>query len=77
MADVDALIATLKEINQNRDASRVAKVELHLSLEHLGEETWPVLTHFFEQMNVLQNEGVVLWATQAEIYKTYLDSVED
>jgi hypothetical protein len=77
MADVDALIATLKEINENRDATRVAKVELHLSLEHLEEETWPVLMYFFEQMNVLQNEGVVLWATQAEIYKTYLDSVED
>ena len=77
IADVDALVATLEEVDQERDSTRVAKIEVHLSLEHLDEATWSVLTYFFSEMERLQEAGTIQWATQAEIYQTYVQSVTD
>jgi len=75
--DVDALVATLAEVDAKRDPSRVAKIEVHLSLEHLRTATWDVLTYFFAEMQRLQNDGTIQWATQAEVYQAYLDSLAD
>ena len=75
--DVDALVATLEEVHAKRDPSRVAKIEVHLSLEHLRAPTWDVLVYFFEELGRLQTEGVIQWATQAEVYQVYMDSLED
>jgi hypothetical protein len=71
------MVATLEEVGANRDPSRVAKIEMHLSLEHLNPPTWGVLTYFFEELERLQNEGVIEWATQAEVYQVYVDSLAD
>ena len=73
--DVDALVATLQEVHVQRDPSRVAKIEVHLSLEHLRTPTWGVLTYFFEELGRLQAEGVIEWATQAEVFQIYMDSL--
>jgi hypothetical protein len=73
--DVDALVVTLREVHAQRDPSRVAKIEVHLSLEHLRAPTWDVLTYFFEELERLQSEGVVEWATQAEVFQAYVDSL--
>jgi hypothetical protein len=73
--DVDALVATLREVNANRDSTRVAKIEVHLSLEHLSTSTWDVLTYFFEELERLQTEGVIEWATQADVYQIYMSSL--
>ena len=73
--DVDALVATLREVNATRDSTRVAKIEVHLSLEHLSTSTWDVLTYFIEELERLQTEGVIEWATQAEVYQVYMGSL--
>lgn len=73
--DVDALAQTLTDINSNRDPSMVAKVEVHLSLEHLESENRSVLEYFFEQMEVLQEGGVIQWMSQSDVYSLYIESL--
>ena len=73
--DVDALVVTLEEVHAQRDPSRVAKIEVHLSLEHLRASSWDVLVYFFEELGRLQTEGVIEWATQADVYRIYMDSL--
>lgn len=74
-SDVDSLVNTLIEVNINRDPFKVAKIDVHLSVEHFKDSNRDVLEYFFSEMESLQNQGVIQWATQAEVYQIYIDSL--
>jgi hypothetical protein len=66
--DVDALVDLLKDIDSWRDTDRVAKVSLYFPANEFTEENEEVFSYFFERMQELQEEGVITWATQREVY---------
>jgi hypothetical protein len=71
--DVDTLIALIKEVDTNRDPSRVAKLSLYFPVTDWNQKNKDVLSYFFEEMQKLQNEGVIQWASQKEVVDTYLE----
>lgn len=73
MADVDALLATILELDQNRDRSRIAKVTVYLPANIYQVENEAVLRYFFGEMRSLVDQGIITWATQIEVYQAYLD----
>ncbi|MBN2386037.1 MAG: hypothetical protein JXB85_03390 [Anaerolineales bacterium] len=72
-ADVDALVMLIREIDQNRDPDRVAKLAVYLPVTEFVPENEGVLRYFFAQMQVLADEGLITWATQLQVYQAYLD----
>ncbi|MFA5874952.1 MAG: hypothetical protein WC832_13415 [Anaerolineales bacterium] len=81
-ADVDALVAKIREINQNRDRTRVAKMTVYLPANAFVPGNEAVLCYFFQQMQDLQQrgspgsstgQGIVTWATQKQVYESYLE----
>jgi hypothetical protein len=71
VADVDAMVALIEEVDAGRDPTRVAKVDVHLSLEVMGDEATDVLTYFFAELERLAEAGTIQWATQAEVVAAY------
>lgn len=71
-ADVDTLVANILEINQNRDRGRVAKLTVYLPISLFVEENEDGVRYFFNQMQILANQGVITWATQRQVYEAYV-----
>jgi hypothetical protein len=71
-ADVDALVAKILDINQNRDRSRVAKLTVYLPANIFVSKNEPALRYFFSQMQALAQQGVITWATQKQVYEAYV-----
>jgi len=71
--DVDALVALVREIDQNRDRTRIAKLTVYLPVNIFVAENEPVLRYFFEQMKTLADQGILSWATQKQVYEAYMD----
>lgn len=69
MEDVDAFLAIIDEANALRDPSRVAKISVHIPVKLFDEDNEEILTHFFESLAAYQNEGLIQWATQKEVYE--------
>lgn len=72
MADVDAFLATVKEVDSYRDKTRVAKLNLYLPVNTFEPENEEVLRYFFSEMKKLQDEGIVQWASQWDVVQIYL-----
>jgi len=71
-ADVDALIAQIKAIDQTRDRSRIAKVAVYLPANAFVPANEAVLRYFFSQTQSLAKQGIITWATQRQVYEAYV-----
>ncbi len=72
-ADVDALAAKIREIDQNRDRSRIAKVTVYIPANFYVPENEAVLRYFFQQIQDLQQQSLITWASQKQVYEAYAD----
>jgi hypothetical protein len=72
-ADVDALVAKILEVSQYRDRARIAKMSVYLPVTAYVPENEKVLRYFFEQTKMLQQQGVIAWATQKHVYDAYME----
>lgn len=70
--DVDLIVAQIREVDRIRDRSRIAKVNVYVPLILFGEQHEAAWRTFFEQMQALEQEGVITWATQGEVYDAYV-----
>ena len=75
MEDVDALIATVQAVDKDRDPGRFARINVHLSVEHLLPRNSKVLEYFYSSLQKLQQEGTIQWETEAGTYQAYMDSL--
>ena len=73
--DTDAFVAIVKEVNAYRDSNRIAKLNLYFPSNNFVEENEDALRYFFSEMQKLQDEGLLEWATQWELVETYLESL--
>jgi len=73
--DVDALVLTIRSVDTNRDPHRIARLNVHLSMEHLSPQNSEVLEYFYASLQTLQQEGVIEWATEAGTYHAYMGSL--
>ena len=73
--DTDAFVAIVKEVNAYRDSNRIAKLNLYFPSNNFVEENEDALRYFFSEMQKLQDEGILEWATQWELVETYLESL--
>jgi len=73
--DVDALVTTIQAVDKDRDPSRFARLNVHLSVEHLSPQNSEVLEYFYSSLQKLQQEGVIQWETEAGTYHAYMDSL--
>lgn len=72
-ADVDALVAKVRDIDQNRDRERISKVTVYLPANVFISENEAILRYFFEQTQILQQQGIITWASQKQVYVSYLE----
>jgi hypothetical protein len=72
--DVDTLVKTIAEINQNRDHGRIAKLTIYFPVDNFAATNEQVLRYFFNKMQELQKQGLIVWATQGEVYDAYMAS---
>lgn len=69
---VEYLVETLREIDSFRDRSQIAKVSIYIPVDQFDEQFEDEWRYFFSEMQALQDEGVITWATQGEVYDAYL-----
>lgn len=67
--DVAKIVETILEFNKTRDRSRVAKMQVYIATQKFSD---PGIELFFQEMQRLQNEGVIEWASQKEVYETFV-----
>ncbi|MDG1950434.1 MAG: hypothetical protein P8J32_06510 [bacterium] len=67
--DVDELVEFIRDFNQTRDGLRVAKLQVYIPTEVFDD---PMIEYFFAQMQMLQNEKVMQWASQKEVYEAFV-----
>ena len=72
-ADVDAIVATILEVDAARDRTRIAKLTVYIPSRYYDDGYEVVLRYFFEQMKLLADQGIVTWATQRQVYEAYMD----
>lgn len=70
--DVDVLVALIREVDQNRDPNRIAKLTVYFPVHDFVPKNEPVLRYFFEQMQALADQGIITWATQRQVYEAYM-----
>jgi hypothetical protein len=75
MADVDALVEVIVSARESQDKTRFAKLNVHLALDHFMPETTDVLAYFFAELQSLQDQGIMVWATELEVYHAYMASL--
>jgi len=71
--DVDTLVALIREVDQNRDPDRVAKLAVYIPAADFIPENEMVLRYFFDQMRHLAEQGVITWASQLQVYHAYME----
>lgn len=71
--DVDALVEIIQEVNQNRDRTQIAKLCVYLPANAYVPENEEVLRSFFERLQTLQEQGIITWATQRQVYEAYAE----
>jgi hypothetical protein len=68
--DVDTLVNEIIAFDANRDRSRPAKLLVYIPTKLYKEEN---IELFFEAMQELQDQGVITWASQKQVYETFLE----
>jgi len=72
-ADVDEFLIEIKEFDKNRDRHRVAKMTVYFPVSDFVPGKEAELRYFFEQIIMLSDEKIISWASQRQVYLTYLD----
>lgn len=71
--DVDGLVALIRQVDQTRDRSRIAKLCVYILLSLYDSRHEAVLRYFFEQTQALAQEGAIIWASQKQVYEAYVN----
>lgn len=74
--DFDYVYEKIETANSIRDSSRVAHLYVHVPLATFTEENEELLRSWLSQMQELQNEGSIQWATQGDVYDAKLSERE-
>lgn len=64
--DVDVLVERINTIVESRDTSRLMKLQVYIATKYYED---PDMEYFFQQMQKLQEEGVMQWASQKQVYE--------
>lgn len=70
--DVDLIINKINVAYDVRNKSMVSKVNVYIPLKLFTESNEPVLVYFFSKMKELEEEEIITWATQSEVYNYYM-----
>jgi hypothetical protein len=70
--DVDAMVGLIMEADRVRDRSRIAKLTVLIPAPLFVPRNEGPLRHFFDQLRMLEDEGIITWATQGEVYDAYV-----
>lgn len=70
-SDVDEAVRLIREVDSLRDPNKLAKASLYLEAAIFVPENEDGLRYFFSQMQALAAEGVITWATQADVYRAF------
>ncbi|NRA09936.1 MAG: hypothetical protein HRU02_17395 [Myxococcales bacterium] len=70
--DVDALVELIYWIDENRDRSRISKISIMSHATDWRDENETEMTYFLEEMEALQEDQVIRWATEKEVVDIYL-----
>lgn len=70
-ADIDAVVAYIKQADSIRDRGRVARINLHIPLVLLSEEGRTMMRKFLEAIKPYADDGTIIFATQVDAYKAY------
>ena len=70
--DVDALVELIYWIDENRDRSRISKISIMSHASDWREANETVMTYFLDEMEALQEDEVIRWATEKEVVDIYL-----
>lgn len=70
--DVDLFVEQVREAAEIRDTSHVAKLDVYLAATTLVASNEDMLHYFFAEMEKLENEGVIVWASQKDIYEAFV-----
>jgi hypothetical protein len=73
LEDVDTWVAIVMEMDASRDHSKYAKLSLYFPVNHWDPKNEDVLRYFFSEMQRLQDEGIIQWATQLDAVEAYLN----
>jgi hypothetical protein len=71
--DVDTLLTLIRQVDHDRDRSRIAKLTVYLPANIFEAENETVLRYFFQQLQGLSEQGLITWATQLQVYEAYMD----
>lgn len=74
--DFQVIYDAIEEANSIRDEKRVAHLYVHIPVKHYDEKNEEQLRSFLEEMQRLQEEGKIEWATQKEVYEAKLSERE-
>ncbi len=70
MLDVDEIDRRIRAFVETRDTSRVAKLQVYIPTEKFSD---PGIELFFERLQILQDEGVIQWASQKQVYDAFIE----
>jgi pimeloyl-ACP methyl ester carboxylesterase len=70
--DVDAIVDLIMEADRVRDRSRIAKLTVLIPAPLFVPRNEEPLRYFFSQLGLLEDEGILTWATQGEVYDAYV-----
>ncbi|MBI4598961.1 hypothetical protein HY734_02055 [Candidatus Uhrbacteria bacterium] len=64
--DVDVLVDRIRSVVESRDTSRLMKLQVYIATQYYDD---PDMEYFFQEMQTLQEEGVMEWASQKQVYE--------
>lgn len=64
--DVDVLVERIKTIVESRDTTRLMKLQVFIATKYYED---PDMEYFFQEMQKLQEKGVMQWASQKQVYE--------
>jgi hypothetical protein len=70
-ADIDVLAEKILSVNGMRDRSHVAKLTVYLPVSMFVDSNETTLRYFYSKIQLLQQQGVLRWASQRQIYDAY------
>ena len=70
--DVDALVELIYWIDEYRDPSRFSKISIMSHANDWREGNHREMVYFLKAMKVLEDKGVIQWATEKQVVDAYL-----
>jgi len=69
MDDVTIVVNDIKDFAANRDTSKIAKYNVYLPAALFEPENEEVLRAFFSETQKLEEQGILEWASQKDVYE--------